>query len=105
MSSCDPCSADPLSPEELSKAGVFWLNTPSPFNSSRDRRIAMPSNGGVFITRLHVRYSRDRFPEDLMFQETSNRNQFQGRYILRHAFNGEAKCQAGTEYKNSTPTF
>lgn len=107
MSSCDPCSANPLTPEELSKAGVFWLNTPMPFNSSRDRRIAMPSrfanNGGVFITRLHVRYSRDRFPEDLMFQETSNRNQFQGRYILRHAFNGEAKCQAGAEYKKSLP--
>ena len=25
MSWCDPCSADPLTPEELRKAGVFWL--------------------------------------------------------------------------------
>jgi len=38
-----------------------------------------------------------------MFQETSNRNQFQGRYILRHAFTGEAKCQAGADYKKSLP--
>ncbi|MFN6069323.1 MAG: DUF2330 domain-containing protein, partial [Pseudanabaena sp.] len=29
MSSCDPCSADPLSQEELRKAGVFWLDSPS----------------------------------------------------------------------------
>lgn len=26
MSSCDPCSAEPLNSEELKEAGVFWLN-------------------------------------------------------------------------------
>jgi hypothetical protein len=87
MGSCDPCSAQPLNPEELRKAGVFWLNS------------NMPNN--VFITRLHVRYARDKFPEDLMFQETSNRQQFQGRYILRHAFTGEMKCEAGRKYKQA----
>jgi hypothetical protein len=87
MGSCDPCSAEPLNPEELKKAGVFWLTPSEPNN--------------VFITRLHVRYSRDKFPEDLMFQETSNTQQFQGRYILRHPFNGEMKCQAGREYQRS----
>ncbi|NEQ24595.1 MAG: DUF2330 domain-containing protein [Microcoleus sp. SIO2G3] len=87
MGSCDPCSADPLNPEELRKAGVFWL-TPN-----------MPNN--VFITRLHVRYTRDKFPEDLMFQETSNRQQFQGRYILRHPFTEEMRCRAGREYQRS----
>jgi hypothetical protein len=87
MGSCDPCSAQPLNPEELRKAGVFWLNP------------NMPNN--VFITRLHVRYTRDKFPEDLMFQETSNRQQFQGRYILRHPFSGEMKCEAGRQYQRS----
>ena len=87
MGSCDPCSAEPLNREELKKAGVFWL-TPNARNN-------------VFITRMHVRYSRDKFPEDLMFQETSNRQQFQGRYILRHPFSGEMKCQAGREYQRS----
>jgi hypothetical protein len=87
MGNCDPCSADPLNPEELRQAGVFWLNS------------NMSSN--VFITRLHVRYSRDKFPEDLMFQETSNRQQFQGRYILRHPFTGEMKCSAGRQYQQS----
>jgi hypothetical protein len=76
MSWCDPCAADPLSPEELRNAGVFWL----------DRR------GGaspVMLTRLHVRYTPDTFPEDLMFQETSDRNNFQARYVLRHAWPGK----------------
>ena len=87
MSNCDPCSAEPLNREELKKAGVFWL-TPNASNN-------------VFITRLHVRYTRDKFPEDLMFQETSNRQQFQGRYVLRHAFTGEMKCEAAREYKRT----
>ncbi|HEY9608639.1 DUF2330 domain-containing protein [Allocoleopsis sp.] len=87
MNSCDPCSAEPLNGEELKKAGVFWL-TPNSLNN-------------VFITRLHVRYSRQKFPEDLTFQETSNRQQFQGRYILRHPFTGEMNCEAGKTYQQS----
>jgi hypothetical protein len=87
MGSCDPCSAEPLNQEELKKAGVFWLS-PNAQNN-------------VFITRIHVRYTRDKFPEDLMFQETSNRQQFQGRYILRHPFTGEMKCEAGRQYQRS----
>ena len=90
MRGCDPCAADPLNPEELRQAGVFWVN-PNEFSND------------VFVTRLHVRYSRDRFPEDLMFQETSNQSLFQGRYILRHPFKGETKCQAGQAYKRSLP--
>lgn len=93
MANCDPCSADPLSPEELRKAGVFWLDENSnPFGGSN-----------VFITRLHVRYTRDKFPEDLAFQETSNQDWFQGRYVLRHPFTGEADCPAGQQYKALLP--
>ncbi|HEY9833019.1 MAG TPA: DUF2330 domain-containing protein [Stenomitos sp.] len=90
MASCDPCSAEPLNEEELKRAGVFWLNSNNLNN--------------VFITRLHVRYTRDKFPEDLMFQATSNRQQFQGRYILRHPFAGEMKCEAGRQYQRSLKT-
>ncbi|MDY6940715.1 MAG: DUF2330 domain-containing protein, partial [Cyanobacteriota bacterium] len=53
----------------------------------------------VFITRLHVRYTRDKFPEDLQFQETGNRQNFQGRYIIRHPYEGEDdECEAMAEY-------
>jgi hypothetical protein len=89
MAGCDPCSAEPLSPEELRQAGAFWVTPESPTN--------------VFITRLHVRYTRDRFPEDLMFQQTNNRTSFQGRYILRHHFTGTPTCEAGRQYQRSLP--
>ncbi|MGB3756451.1 MAG: DUF2330 domain-containing protein [Rivularia sp. (in: cyanobacteria)] len=99
MGNCDPCSADPLSREELKDAGVFWLDDNSSNNASPNFR--RPPSSNVFITRLHVRYTRDKFPEDLMFQETSNRDNFQGRYVLQHAFSGEANCRAGRQYKMS----
>ncbi len=85
MGSCDPCSADPLTPEELKQAGVFW-STSGRFNS-------------VYINRLHLRYTRETFPQDLQFQETANRQLFQGRYIITHPYREEINCQAGTEYQ------
>jgi hypothetical protein len=92
MSNCDPCSAEPLNQKELKQAGVFWL----------DQQANNPWGGSnVFITRLHVRYSRDKFPEDLKFQETSDRNLFQGRYIIRHPFTGNLTCDVGKEYQKS----
>ena len=75
---CDPCAADPLTSDELRGLGVFW--------SDGDRGQAP----NVFLTRLHVRYDNAHFPEDLVFQEISNRSNFQGRYILRHAWTGNA---------------
>jgi hypothetical protein len=103
MSNCDPCAAEPLNEDELKKAGVFWLDRSTSGDESLplpQRRIRPPvTSNQVFISRLHVRYSRDKFPEDLVFQETSNQEQFQGRYVLRHAYTGETKCAAGREYK------
>ncbi|MEM1290831.1 MAG: DUF2330 domain-containing protein [Cyanobacteria bacterium P01_H01_bin.162] len=92
MAGCDPCSADPLSPEELRQAGVFWL---APNSSIWDTN--------VYVTRLHVRYSRDKFPEDLMFQQTNNLEFFQGRYVMQQPFLGEATCPAGADYRRSLP--
>ncbi|MEH2125863.1 DUF2330 domain-containing protein [Nostoc sp.] len=104
MGSCDPCSAEPLTPEELKQAGVFWLDDNSTSNvpvSPSFRRSSPRSN--VFISRLHIRYTRDKFPEDLIFQQTANSESFQGRYVLQHPFQGELKCQAGRQYKQSLP--
>ncbi|MGK7897205.1 MAG: DUF2330 domain-containing protein [Xenococcus sp. (in: cyanobacteria)] len=87
MASCDPCSAQPLNQEELRQAGVFWLNSQTRSN--------------VFITRLHIRYSRDKFPEDLIFQETGNRQLFQGRYVIRHPFREQISCDAVKDYQQA----
>lgn len=99
MGNCDPCSADPLTPEELKQAGVFWLDS-----SPRSDRFAPPwMSSNVFITRLHVRYTRDKFPEDLVFQETANQQNFQGRYVLTHPYKGDMSCTAGRQYQRSLP--
>jgi hypothetical protein len=83
MGWCDPCAADPLSNDELKKLGATWL----------------PSGNAPFITRLHVRYDAAHFPEDLVLQETADRENFQGRYVLRHPWSGSGKCQAAASYK------
>lgn len=84
MAWCDPCAADPLSREELRGLGVFWI-TPGD---------ARGGGSEVFLTRLHVRYDAAHFPEDLAFQETADRQNFQARYVLRHAWAGDFTCDA-----------
>ena len=66
-------------------------------------RRPMPMSSNVFITRLHVRYTRDKFPEDLMFQATNNQENFQGRYVMQHPFLGTATCNAGKQYRAGLP--
>jgi len=102
MNWCDPCAADPLSDAELQELGVFWLK------DNRVKRKPFPPRGAirqvprakdVYVTRLHVRYDAESFPEDLKFKQTGDRQNFQGRYILRHAFDGEMNCPAARDYK------
>ena len=82
MNWCDPCAANPLSADELRSLGVFWQD----HNGRPSKGMAPAQN--VFLTRLHVRYDAAHFPEDLIFQETSDRANFQARYILRHPWTG-----------------
>jgi len=86
---CDPCAADPLSNDELRQLGVFWADA----NGS--------GTPNVFLTRLHVRYDSAHFPEDLVFQETGDRSNFQGRYVLRHAWSGADTCGAAPLYRQT----
>jgi hypothetical protein len=112
MSWCDPCAADPLSREEMRGLGVFWLDeggaitgpSGSGVTGPMQRRPPMPPGGGAqqaFLTRLHVRYDAAHFPEDLVFQETADRENFQGRYVLRHPFTGSTQCEAGRRYETA----
>jgi hypothetical protein len=89
MNWCDPCAAEPLSQEELKKLGVFWLGEATNRGGASD----------VFVTRLHVRYDSPHFPEDLVFQETGNRENFQARYIIRHPWTGATQCEAASTYR------
>jgi len=88
MAWCDPCAADPLNADELRRLGVFWTSDP------QDGRVAPGQVQNVFVTRLHLRYDKDHFPEDLMFQETGDRENYQGRYVIRHPWKGPTSCDA-----------
>ena len=102
MGWCDPCAADPLSREELQELGVFWLDQNGQEKPQFRRRPSPAQN--VFVTRLHVRYDAKSFPEDLKFKTTGNKQNFQGRYVLRHEFKGEMTCEAATDYKIAVNT-
>jgi len=91
MNWCDPCAASPLSREELKKLGVFWLSDSPDASGAAD----------AFITRLHVRYDREHFPDDLVFQATGDKTNFQARYVLHHPWTGTADCDAARQYHRS----
>jgi hypothetical protein len=103
MGWCDPCAGPPLSREELRSLGVFWLDEPQPGSSGTMLYRRGPVSGGgampVMLTRLHVRYSADTFPEDLAFQETGDQENYQARYVLQHPWKGSPDaCAAADNY-------
>jgi hypothetical protein len=102
MSWCDPCAADPLTFEELRELGVFWIL------DQMEAGGLMPQPPGafapeVFVTRLHLRYDGERFPDDLQLRESADRSNFQGRYMLRHPWTGHVRCEAARDYLAGLP--
>ena len=85
---CDPCNTPAVTFAELREAGVWWLEANQWGGYT----------GPLHVTRLHVRYSRKTFPQDLVFINTPNSENFQGRYIVRHPATGDLSCEAGKKY-------
>jgi hypothetical protein len=78
---CDPCVGPPPMQQEFVDAGVGnWIG------------------GRIFFTRLHVRYDRAHFPNDLVFQETPNNEYYQARYVITHPAAGSLDCEEGKTY-------
>jgi hypothetical protein len=97
MAWCDPCAAQPMSNPELAELGAQW-------NESGDKTAppAPMGRANAFVTRLHVRYDANSFPEDIAFMETSDRENFQTRYILHHPHEG-GSCPAAKDYRAALP--
>ncbi|MCH7908628.1 MAG: DUF2330 domain-containing protein, partial [Candidatus Hydrogenedentes bacterium] len=79
--------------DELAELGVFWL--------AEAGRSAQAQN--AYVTRLHLRYDAEHFPEDLLFQETGDQSNFQGRYVLRHPWAGSGDCEQARAYLRTLP--
>lgn len=89
---CDPCVATAPSQQDLVQAGVWWVDPQQKGNENA------AYNANVYFTRLHVRYNRSSFPQDLMFQATPNTENYQARYIVTHPAQGDFNCDAGKQY-------
>ena len=93
MNWCDPCAAAPLSDRELGELGVYWLD------DHLDQGRRSPARD-VFVTRLHVSYDRKHFTEDLVLATTGDRSNYQGRYVIRHPWRGDSRCEAAETYRS-----
>jgi hypothetical protein len=98
---CDPCVATAPSTQDLVQAGVWWINR-APIdiggNDYNDDQYNDDYSSSVYFTRLHIRYNRRAFPQDLSFQLTPNTENFQARYIITHPASGDFNCEAGKKY-------
>jgi hypothetical protein len=90
---CDPCVATAPSQQDLVQAGVWWMNRQATEDQEEE-----DYSDNVYFTRLHVRYNRSTFPQDLMFQVTPNTDNYQARYIITHPATGDLSCEAGKKY-------
>ena len=96
---CDPCVGNPPTEQDLVQSGVWWLGKKD-WNDYNDLDNEEIDNGStnVHFTRLHFRYNRKSFPQDLMFQVTPNTENYQARYIITHPATGDFTCAAGKKY-------
>jgi len=121
--SCDPCPEPPLTPDELATLGGDvitpaeqdpYSDIPGVVPQRRQRPSWQPY--GFVLTRLHYRYEKQGLGEDLVFRaagpivggrgmpdqsaelserraQASDINNFQGRYVILHRWEGALGCE------------
>ena len=97
-----PLRRQPLTHKELLKLGAFWLRDQAPqmgFKLNPGRSTPKDGAGLSTPTDTPPRSIRRGKPEDLMFHETPDKRNFQGRYVLRHPWKGDAQCPAADHYR------
>ena len=118
-SSCDPCPLPPLGAQD-----VYLLGDESMAERGKQSGLSGDDDGGYYgdpvpyvLTRLHTRYDAKTLSDDLIFREAKpvvggrangsgglgdsgarltedEENNFQGRYIIRHYWEGPVACEA-----------
>ncbi|MEJ7586013.1 MAG: DUF2330 domain-containing protein [Ferruginibacter sp.] len=95
---CDPCVGNPPTQQDIVQSGVWWLQKNWEDYTDVNEDDVNYNNNKVYFTRLHFRYNRRSFPQDLSFQVTPNTSNFQARYIITHPATGDLNCDAGKIY-------
>ncbi|MCA9531847.1 MAG: DUF2330 domain-containing protein [Myxococcales bacterium] len=121
--SCDPCPSPPLQGDELMTLGADVVGagggpTIGPDGQPIGRGVIPPTPNlnGFVLTRLHYRYDKDQLGRDLVFRvakpivggrgtpdargelperapQPSSVNNFQGRYVILHPWEGAVACE------------
>lgn len=65
-------------------AGVFWLD----------------GSNDVYVTRLHIRYNRERWAQDIQFQTTPNTSIFHVNFPIQQIATGNFDCNNAKGYLN-----
>jgi hypothetical protein len=102
---CDPCSAPVPDAADLFTLGARWHYPQFEHDGmAKLKTVEFPQQPpDAYITRLHVRYDAEHFPEDLGFVETADRGSFQVVYHLQHPWIGRASCSAASTYLRALP--
>jgi hypothetical protein len=96
---CDPCIATAPGQQDLMQSGVNWLHQNwEDYSDAESNEDLTELSTKVHFTRLHFRYNRNSFPQDLMFQTTPNDASFQARYVITHPAMGNLSCAEGRQY-------
>ncbi|MEO6722784.1 MAG: DUF2330 domain-containing protein [Ferruginibacter sp.] len=101
---CDPCVGNPPTQQDIVQSGVWWLQKDWDDYNDVENDDKVYQDNKVFFTRLHFRYNRNSFAQDLMFQVTPNQENFQARYIITHPATGDLTCDAGRKYLQELKT-
>ena len=112
--SCDPCPGPVIDYDDIEMLGGDVIGEDTVFRPPPRRRRGRGYGGGFVLTRAGARYGKDGVPNDLVFKaalpiiggrevrdergrvehgaEPSDYNNFQARYVIRHAWTGAIAC-------------
>ncbi len=110
-SSCDPCPGPALYAQDFATLGDDAM----PHDQQQQQAMGRGFFGGFTLTRIHARYDKQTLGADLVFRAApaivggrefyaqsggiehgavaASYNNFQARYVIRHAWEGEIKCE------------
>ena len=91
---CDPCVSNPPDYKDLADG---WRMV-GQFPATRVIMAAPILTVACSSPRMHVRYNRAHYAQDLAFQVTPNNEQYQVRYVITHPAYGSFSCAEGRRY-------
>lgn len=91
--SCKPCTSEPVPVQNLIDLGATWYHLPKKGTAG----LVDPASA-IYMTRIHARFDIAQTPDNFMFEELSDRLQYQT-YFKVTEFVDAAKSSCGNEFE------